>query len=245
MRAGLPTGIDIRDGLQVECISCAACVDACNTVMDKMDYPRGLIRYTTEHNLSGQRTRTLRPRLIGYALVLLLMIALLTAAFCMRTLLGLEVSKDRMLFRENAEGRIENVYSLKVMNKDQVDHTYVLQASGLPDLKLQAVGKSVFRRAKSSACRWSCPVRRKTVVAQQRGNLYPQGHRQRYPGRDPKPLPRPTYSLRAPPCPPRLLQPLVPASMAMDHYRHPDRLGDLEPVDGVHRRDPPGSAGHR
>ncbi len=132
-----PTGIDIRDGLQVECISCAACIDACDTVMDKMDYPRGLIRYTTEHNLSGQRTRTLRPRLIGYALVLLLMIALLTAAFCMRTLVGLEVSKDRMLFRENAEGRIENVYSLKVMNKDQVDHTYVLQASGLPDLKLQ------------------------------------------------------------------------------------------------------------
>ncbi|MBI6782321.1 cytochrome c oxidase accessory protein CcoG [Pseudomonas syringae] len=132
-----PTGIDIRDGLQVECISCAACVDACDTVMDKMDYPRGLIRYTTEHNLSGQRTRSLRPRLIGYALVLLLMIALLTAAFWMRTLVGLEVSKDRMLFRENAEGRIENVYSLKVMNKDQVDHTYVLQASGLPDLRLQ------------------------------------------------------------------------------------------------------------
>lgn len=134
-----PTGIDIRDGLQVECIGCAACVDACNTVMDKMDYPRGLIRYTTEHNLSGQRTRTLRPRLIGYALVLLLMIGLLTTAFCMRTLVGLEVSKDRMLFRENTEGRIENVYSVKIMNKDQVDHTYLLTASGLPDLRLQGL----------------------------------------------------------------------------------------------------------
>ena len=62
-----PTGIDIRDGLQIECIGCAACIDACDAVMDKMNYPRGLISYTTEHNLSGQKTRLLRPRLIGHA----------------------------------------------------------------------------------------------------------------------------------------------------------------------------------
>jgi len=65
------------------------------------------------------------------------MIGLLTTAFFMRSLVGFDVSKDRVLYRENAEGRIENVYSLKIMNKDQVDHTYVLEASGLPDLKLQ------------------------------------------------------------------------------------------------------------
>ncbi|WP_308936451.1 4Fe-4S dicluster domain-containing protein, partial [Pseudomonas juntendi] len=66
-----PTGIDIRDGLQIECIGCAACIDACDGIMDKMNYPKGLISYTTEHNLSGQKTHLLRPRLIGYALVLL------------------------------------------------------------------------------------------------------------------------------------------------------------------------------
>ncbi|MEE4860529.1 cytochrome c oxidase accessory protein CcoG [Pseudomonas alliivorans] len=132
-----PTGIDIRDGLQVECIGCAACVDACDTVMDRMAYPRGLISYTTENRLSGQTTRTLRPRLIGYALVLLLMIGLLISAFLTRSLVGLDVSKDRMLYRENAEGRIENVYSLKVLNKDQVAHTYAVEAHGLPDLKWQ------------------------------------------------------------------------------------------------------------
>ena len=65
-----PTGIDIREGLQMECISCAACVDACDTVMDKMGYDRGLISYTTEHNLSGEKTEILRPRLIGYGLAL-------------------------------------------------------------------------------------------------------------------------------------------------------------------------------
>jgi cytochrome c oxidase accessory protein FixG len=132
-----PTGIDIRDGLQIECIGCAACVDACDGIMDKMDYPRGLISYTTEHNLSGQVTHTLRPRLIGYGLVLLVMIGGLTGAFLTRSLVGFDVSKDRVLYRENVEGRIENVYSLKIMNKDQIDHTYVLDANGLPDLKLQ------------------------------------------------------------------------------------------------------------
>ena len=132
-----PTGIDIRDGLQVECIGCAACTDACDTVIDRTAYPRGLISYTTENRLSGHTTRTLRPRLIGYALVLLLMIGLLTSAFLTRSLVGLDVSKDRMLYRENAEGRIENVYSLKVMNKDQVARTYALEAHGLPDLKWQ------------------------------------------------------------------------------------------------------------
>lgn len=134
-----PTGIDIRDGLQIECIGCAACIDACDTIMDKMNYPRGLISYTTEHNLSGQKTHMVRPRLIGYAIVLLTMIGLLTSAFVMRSLVGFDVSKDRVLYRENAQGRIENVYSLKVMNKDQRDHVYVLDAVGLPGLKLEAV----------------------------------------------------------------------------------------------------------
>ncbi|WP_443692370.1 cytochrome c oxidase accessory protein CcoG [Pseudomonas sp.] len=138
-----PTGIDIRDGLQIECIGCAACIDACDTIMDKMNYPRGLISYTTEHNLSGQTTHKLRPRLIGYAVVLLVMMSLLATAFFMRPLVGFDVSKDRVLYRENAEGRIENVYSLKVMNKDQVDHTYTLDASGLPDMKLQ--GRREFK----------------------------------------------------------------------------------------------------
>ena len=132
-----PTGIDIRDGLQMECIGCAACIDACDSIMDKMNYPKGLISYTTEHNLSGQKTHLLRPRLIGYAVVLLVMMIGLATAFATRSLVGFDVSKDRVLYRENAQGRIENVYSLKVMNKDQRDHVYVLDAAGLPDLKLE------------------------------------------------------------------------------------------------------------
>ncbi|HEX5841296.1 MAG TPA: cytochrome c oxidase accessory protein CcoG [Pseudomonas sp.] len=129
-----PTGIDIRDGLQVECIGCAACIDACDSIMDKMNYPKGLISYTTEHNLSGQKTQLLRPRLIGYAIALLAMFCVFAWAIAERSLVELDVLKDRVLYRENEEGRIENVYTLKIMNKAQHEVTYLITADGLDGL---------------------------------------------------------------------------------------------------------------
>ncbi|WP_439888725.1 cytochrome c oxidase accessory protein CcoG [Pseudomonas sp. MBLB4123] len=129
-----PTGIDIRDGLQIECIGCAACIDACDSIMDKMSYPKGLISYTTEHNLSGQQTHLARPRLIGYALALLAMIGLFAWAIASRPLVELDVIKDRVLYRENEQGRIENVYTLKIMNKAQHDLIYLIEAEGLDGL---------------------------------------------------------------------------------------------------------------
>lgn len=129
-----PTGIDIRDGLQIECIGCAACIDACDAIMDKMNYPRGLISYTTEHNLSGQQTHLLRPRLIGYAVALSVMIGLFAYAVYDRPLVKLDVLKDRVLYRENEQGRIENVYTLKVMNKAQHAQSFVITTSGLDGL---------------------------------------------------------------------------------------------------------------
>ncbi len=122
-----PVGIDIRDGLQYQCIGCAHCIDACNQVMDKMGYPGGLVRYTTEHELSGGRTRWLRPRAVGYALVLLVMMAALTAALLSRTAFEVDVIRERgELFRVDAAGRIANEYSLKVLNKTQSPQAYRL-----------------------------------------------------------------------------------------------------------------------
>ncbi|MWV16739.1 cytochrome c oxidase accessory protein CcoG [Pseudomonas sp. L-22-4S-12] len=129
-----PTGIDIRDGLQIECIGCAACVDACDSIMEKMNYPKGLISYTTEHNLSGQQTHLLRPRLIGYAIALIAMISLFGWTVAHRSLVELDVLKDRVLFRENEQGFIENVYTLKLMNKAQRDLTFMVSAEGLDGL---------------------------------------------------------------------------------------------------------------
>ena len=131
-----PTGIDIREGLQIDCIGCAACADVCDTVMTKLGYRPGLVGYTTAHGLAGQRTRLLRPRLLGYALALGVMLALLGYAFATRPLVGLDVSKDRVLYRENTRGDIENVYRLSLLNKDQHAHRYRLGVEGLPGLQL-------------------------------------------------------------------------------------------------------------
>ena len=132
-----PTGIDIRDGLQYQCIGCAACVDACDEVMERMGYPKGLIRYTTENAMEGRPAHVLRPRVLLYAAVLVALVAGLVYAVSSRVRLELDVIRDRAsLYRETNEGLIENVYTLKVVNMDERDHTYRVSASGLPGLEL-------------------------------------------------------------------------------------------------------------
>ena len=114
-----PTGIDIRDGLQYECINCGACVDACDETMDKMGYARGLVSYTTEHELKGNKTHILRPRLIGYAAFMVIITVAFMYNISVRPLMELDVIRDRaQLFRINSEGLVENTYTLKLMNKN-------------------------------------------------------------------------------------------------------------------------------
>ncbi|WP_300616790.1 4Fe-4S dicluster domain-containing protein, partial [Dokdonella sp.] len=109
-----PTGIDIRDGLQIGCIACAACIDACDAVMDKMAYPRGLIRYTTEHAMAGTPQRILRPRVLVYGTILAAFIGAFLWAVAARAPVLVEVLHDRnALFRTASGGAIENSYSVK------------------------------------------------------------------------------------------------------------------------------------
>jgi len=120
-----PTGIDIRNGLQYECIACAACIDACDSVMDRMGYPPGLVRYDTQHRLEHRSTRILRPRVIVYGVLLAALIAGFIVALAMRKPVGLDVLHDRnTLYRSLATGEIENVYLLKIMNKDTRPHQF-------------------------------------------------------------------------------------------------------------------------
>ena len=132
-----PTGIDIRDGLQYECIACSACIDACDDVMDKMGYPRGLITYTTENAMRGGRSHILRPRVVVYALLLLAIMSTFAWSLSQRSTLGLDVIRDRnRLYRETDEGRIENVYILKIINMDDKGHAFKLRVEGIEDLEL-------------------------------------------------------------------------------------------------------------
>jgi len=134
-----PTGIDIRRGLQYECIGCAACLDACNGVMDKVDQPRGLIRYATENALAGGwntaqvRRRLLRPRVLGYTALLALMVAAFAGSLALRVPLKVDVIRDRgAMGRELEDGRIENVYRLQLMNTSEEARLLRIAVAGLP-----------------------------------------------------------------------------------------------------------------
>jgi cytochrome c oxidase accessory protein FixG len=139
-----PTGIDIRDGLQYECIACAACIDACDSVMDKMKYPRGLVRYTTEHALTGDTTRVLRPRMLVYAAVLMVLTGGLVTSMVTRTPVILDVLRDRnALYRELTGDVIENSYTLKVINQSNAERTFLLTVAGVKGLALDGVADEI------------------------------------------------------------------------------------------------------
>jgi len=133
-----PVGIDIRDGLQYQCISCSACVDVCDSIMDKMSYPRGLVRYTTEHSLEGGQEHIIRPRMLLYGMILLSLFVGLMYAISQRTLIDIDIIRDRnILYRETSDGMVENIYIIRAMNRDDVEHTYDLSVSGIANAKLQ------------------------------------------------------------------------------------------------------------
>ena len=134
-----PTGIDIRDGLQVACIQCAACVDACNEIMDKVGYPRGLIRYTTERQLvEKESTRVFSKRLFAYLALLIVLCGGLVYALTDRVPLEIDIRRDRnQLSSTNAQGMIENSYVVKLTNKTQADHTYKITLAPQDGLSLQ------------------------------------------------------------------------------------------------------------
>jgi cytochrome c oxidase accessory protein FixG len=140
-----PTGIDIREGLQYECIACAACIDACDEVMDKVGSPRGLVRYTTQNALDGKASRILRPRVFVYATLLSLIALAGGIGLSLRKPVALDVMRDRAtLYRETADGRIENVYNLRLMNKSERQQRVRLSVAGIDGAHLDAAQGSEF-----------------------------------------------------------------------------------------------------
>lgn len=140
-----PTGIDIRDGLQYMCIGCGACIDACEQVMDKMQYPSGLIRYTSERamleGLSTQSARShlLRPRVLIYGTLILGLAVAFVVSLTLRNPLRVDVIRDRgVLGREVAGGMIENVYRLQIINTSDSPLRLRLSADGMPGLAVRA-----------------------------------------------------------------------------------------------------------
>ena len=138
-----PTGIDIRKGLQYECIGCGACADVCDTVMEKVGYPKGLIKYSTQNAMAGgwsrEQTwrRVLRPRVLLYTGILLLVTLALFSSLALRKPFKVDVVRDRAaLARIVSGGQIENVYRLQIMNAAEKPLHFRLQAQGLQGLSI-------------------------------------------------------------------------------------------------------------
>ena len=138
-----PTGIDIRNGLQYECISCSACIDVCDSVMDKMHYPRGLIRNSTENgviqNLSQPQMlrRIFRPRVLIYAAVLGAITIGMLWSLLVRSNFKVDIQRDRgSIARSVGQGMSENVYRMQIMNATEQAQSYVIQVKGLEGAKI-------------------------------------------------------------------------------------------------------------
>lgn len=134
-----PTGIDIREGLQYECIGCAACIDACDQIMDKMNYARGLIRYSTENAILHKNYSLIRPRTIVYSLILTILMVTMASSIMLSKPVILDVLRDRnTLYRDVGRQGIANSYTLRIVNKHNIDHEYLLSVSGLDGIKIQS-----------------------------------------------------------------------------------------------------------
>jgi cytochrome c oxidase accessory protein FixG len=128
-----PTGIDIRDGTQMECVNCTACIDACDAVMAKINRPPGLIRYASLNSIERGDKFKITPRLIGYAFVLILLIALFIFLVFTRSIVETTLLRaPGSLFQTTAGGNIENLYTLKLVNKTSHDIPVELKLENLP-----------------------------------------------------------------------------------------------------------------
>lgn len=140
-----PTGIDIRDGLQYECINCGACADVCDTVMDRMGYERGLIKFSTQNAIDNKWSKqqilshVVRPRVLIYTAILVLLITALIASLWFRTPFRVNIERDRgVMARLTDDGMLENVYRLQIMNATESTQFYRIKVSGIKDLEIES-----------------------------------------------------------------------------------------------------------
>ena len=136
-----PTGIDIRNGLQYQCTSCALCIDACNTIMTSIKFPTGLIRYSSEHALKGEKSSLIKAKNIGYAFTMVITIGLLVWSVANQSDVEMLVQQVRQPLSVNlSDGRIQNRYNIKINNKTTKSVKYHISIEGLKDAELD-VGK--------------------------------------------------------------------------------------------------------
>ena len=138
-----PTGIDIRNGTQLECVNCTACIDACNHMMESVDLPKGLIRFASEDEISDKKPWQFTTRMKAYTAVLTVLVGVIVALVVMRSDVEATVLRTPgMLFQEQEDGRISNLYNFKVVNKTSREMPLRFELIGIPG-EIKLVGKEV------------------------------------------------------------------------------------------------------
>jgi len=176
-----PTGIDIRDGLQYMCIGCGACIDACNQVMEKVNYPKGLIRYTTERAIEDKESNQsairhiLRPRVLIYTAFIAVLASAFLISLVTRNPLRVDVMRDRGALAREVEGvRIENIYRIQIMNASEHPMKVQVKATGLDDLRiLNSQGKEIHEIEVAPASNQLLPIKVSTTIGEHESGNYP------------------------------------------------------------------------
>ncbi len=176
-----PTGIDIRDGLQYMCIGCGACIDACDQVMEKVDYPKGLIRYTTERAIEDKESNQsairhiLRPRVLIYTALITVLTCAFLFSLVTRNPLRVDIMRDRGALAREVEGvRIENIYRIQIMNASEHAMKVRVKATGLDDLKiLNSQGNEIQEIEVAPASNQLLPIKVSTTIGNNTSGNYP------------------------------------------------------------------------
>jgi cytochrome c oxidase accessory protein FixG len=176
-----PTGIDIREGLQYMCIGCGACIDACDQVMEKIDYPKGLIRYTTERAIEDQESNQsairhiLRPRVLVYTTFIVLLTSAFMFSLLTRNPLRVDIMRDRGALAREVDGiRIENIYRIQIMNASEHPMKVQVKATGLDNLNiLNSQGVEISEINVGPASNQLIPIKVSTTIGQNTSGNYP------------------------------------------------------------------------
>ncbi|UKJ05924.1 cytochrome c oxidase accessory protein CcoG [Solitalea lacus] len=147
-----PTGIDIRNGTQLECVNCTACIDACDNIMDKVGLPRGLIRFASENNIANKEKFRLTPRIKAYSAVLVLLVGAMVAMLATRKDLSTTITRvGGMLYQKQPNNRVSNLYNIKILNKTrhQLPIQLKIENDGI-NAEIKMVGKSLVVKAEET-----------------------------------------------------------------------------------------------
>jgi cytochrome c oxidase accessory protein FixG len=135
-----PTGIDIRNGTQLECINCTACIDACNAVMKKLGWAKGLIRYASYNGINEEKKLSFSPRIAGYSIILSILLIITTLFLANRTEIEMTILRTPgLLYQETDDHYISNLYNIKVVNKTQSEKLLELKLKS-PQGRIKLIG---------------------------------------------------------------------------------------------------------